>query len=353
MSAIVQKAIEAALRERGKVNILIAGKTGVGKSTLINAVFQGNLAKTGQGRPVTNSIREITKQDIPVTIIDTIGLEVAKSAETMRELEEFVAERSKQADPKEHIHVGWVCIAEDSRRVEEAEIELTNMLAKYMPVVAVITKARSDSGFSREVQRLLPQARNVIRVRALREVFDDGYTIPAWGLENLVDLTMEVVPEGQKNAFAAAQKIDLKHKVRRSHGIVAGAAATAGTTGAIPIPFVDAAIIVPIQVTMLASISATFGIPVTSAFLGTLISGSLTGTAGTIGGRAIVGQLLKLVPGVGSLVGGAINATTAITITTAFGEAYINVLYYLLNNNEDSVPTPEQISKAFKEKLSH
>ena len=351
LSKVMQEAVENALHQRGRVNVLIAGKTGVGKSTLINAVFQGNLATTGQGRPVTTDIRQITKQDIPVTIFDTVGLEIIKAHETMEEIETFVVERSKNVDPKEHIHVGWVCIAEDSRRVEDAEVELTNMLAKYMPVVVIITKARSDGGFASVVQRLLPQAANVVRVRALRETFDDGYVIPPMGLVDLVDLTMEVVPEGQKNALAAAQKVDLKHKVSRSRGIVVSAAATAGTAGAIPIPFADAAVIVPTQIGMLAGISATFGIPVTSAFLGTLLSGALTGTGGTIGGRLIASELLKLIPGVGTVIGGVINAGTAMALTTAFGEAYISVLHYLISSGEE-MPSSEQIAEAFKQKLA-
>ena len=162
---------------------------------------------------------------------------------------------------------------------------------------------------------------------------------------------MEVVPEGQKNALAAAQKVDLKHKVNRSRGIVASAAATAGTAGAIPIPFADAAVIVPTQIGMLAGISATFGIPVTSAFLGTLISGAMTGAGGTIGGRLIASELLKFIPGFGSLVGGVVNASTAIALTTAFGEAYINVLQYLIANGNET-PTSEQIAEAFKQKLA-
>ena len=42
-----------------KLNVLIVGKTGVGKSTLINAVFGDKVAKTGSGKPVTQEILKI------------------------------------------------------------------------------------------------------------------------------------------------------------------------------------------------------------------------------------------------------------------------------------------------------
>jgi|GEM_PF-3558277 len=69
IAAMARKAIEEAIRELGQVNVLIAGRTGVGKSTLINAIFQGNLAATGQGRPVTQTTREITKEGIPFSYL--------------------------------------------------------------------------------------------------------------------------------------------------------------------------------------------------------------------------------------------------------------------------------------------
>lgn len=43
--------LDEALRERGRVNILIAGKTGVGKSTLINAVFKGTSRRQARDGP--------------------------------------------------------------------------------------------------------------------------------------------------------------------------------------------------------------------------------------------------------------------------------------------------------------
>ena len=60
--SMIERCIREAAHEIGTVNILIAGRTGVGKSTLINEVFQGRLATTGQGKPVTKRTRRLTKK---------------------------------------------------------------------------------------------------------------------------------------------------------------------------------------------------------------------------------------------------------------------------------------------------
>ena len=78
--SVIERAIREAAHEIGTVNILIAGRTGVGKSTLINEVFQGRLATTGQGEPVTKQTRRYTKKGIPLAIYDTRGLELNSCA---------------------------------------------------------------------------------------------------------------------------------------------------------------------------------------------------------------------------------------------------------------------------------
>lgn len=116
---LIREMLEEAYEERGHANVLIAGRTGVGKSTLINSVFQRNLATTSQGRPVTENTREITKEGVPLSIFDTRGLEMADFSGTVRSLKAFVAERSGDLDEKKHIHVAWVCVAEDLRLIRE------------------------------------------------------------------------------------------------------------------------------------------------------------------------------------------------------------------------------------------
>lgn len=348
LGVLAKQAMQEALRERGHVNVLLAGRTGVGKSTLVNSVFQGQMATAGQGKPVTMQTREITKGDIPLSIFDTRGLEMTEFAATLESLRKFVAERAAAGDARRHIHVGWVCIAEDLRRIEPAEEQLTKMLAEYMPVIGVITKARADQGFRAVVQELLPQARNVVRVRALREEFDDGHVLPQMGLPELIELTMEVVPEGQRRALAAAQKVDIALKKKQARLIVAGAATSAATIGATPIPFADATLIVPIQVAMLAGITATFGLSASEGMLTSVVASLVTGTGATMAGRAIVGGLLKLIPGIGTVAGGVISASTAAAVTTAFGEAYIKTLEHLFQRNQGEPPTAAEVIEAFK-----
>lgn len=349
----VEEALNEALNQRGRVNILIAGQTGVGKSTLINAVFQGQLATTGQGKPVTQNTREITKEGVPVSIFDTRGLEMKDFQETLDPLEDTILIRKRDVDAQRHIHIAWVCLSEDSRRVQDGEVALVEMLAKHVPVIVVVTKARADEGFRAKVQELLPVARNVVRVRAIAETLDEGYVLPPMGLLELIDLTMQVVPEAHRNAFVAAQRVDLELKRKRAHETVVTAAAAAAAAGATPIPFADAALLVPIQIGMLARITAVFGIPMSKGFLIALLGSVVGGTGATLIGRTIVSSLLKLIPGAGSAAGATISAITASSVTTALGEAYIATLSALFGEHRGEPPSDEEVIERFRKEFKH
>ena len=320
---------------------------------MINEIFQGRLAATGQGEPVTCKVRRITKKGLPLAVYDTRGLELRKYQEIIDELAQLVESKAKEADVNQHVHVAWVCVSEDGRRVEDAEIELHRRLSEFMPVLGVITKARADQGFRAEVQRLLPKAKNVVRVRALSERFDDADVVfKPMGLKDLLEATVEVIPEAVQRAFAAAQKASIELKKKAAHKVVMGAVAASTAAGASPIPLSDAAFLVPIQIGMLAGISATFGIELSKAFLGTLISSAAGATGATFLGRAIVSNALKLFPGVGSVAGGVIAATTAAALTMALGETYIAVLAKLFTASEGEAPSPEDIAREFKERMT-
>ncbi|MER3054482.1 DUF697 domain-containing protein [Xanthomonas hortorum] len=344
----IADAVTDAAKTMGHVNILIAGRSGVGKSTLINVVFHEHLAETGQGKPVTKETREITKEGIPFSIFDSRGLEMAEYKKTIDELTAFIQARKNETDPAKHIHVAWICIHEDGRRVEDAEVALHESLAKVVPVIGVITKNRSDQGFKKEVERLLPHCRNVVQVRAIAELIDDEIPLPAKGLETLVEVTLGALPEGARRAFAASQKADINAKKSEARKIIAAAAATSGTAGLSPIPFSDAAIIAPVQIGMIAKITSIFGISLTNSMLTSLITSAIGVAGASFAGRAIVSNLIKMIPGVGTVAGAAISGTTAMALTSALGEAYLATLVTIFTDDPDASPSGDEIGRKFK-----
>lgn len=82
---IAQEAINAIadkIKNLNTLNIIVAGKTGVGKSTLINSVFKEHLADTGMGKLITTHIRKTTKKGVLLAINDTRGFELGKEVQT-------------------------------------------------------------------------------------------------------------------------------------------------------------------------------------------------------------------------------------------------------------------------------
>lgn len=121
------------------------------------------------------------------------------------------------------------------------------------------------------------------------------------------------------------KSIEITKMIEKAENIVAAAVAATAATGAIPIPFADMPLLIAEQVTMMASICAVFNIDVKKDGLKALATAAIgAGGAGLVG-RTIATNLLKLIPGAGSVAGGAISAGTAGVITYAIGKAFIEV----------------------------
>jgi uncharacterized protein (DUF697 family)/GTP-binding protein EngB required for normal cell division len=349
MLHVFHKASVEALSKRGHVNILLGGKTGTGKSTLVNAMFGQEIAKTGQGKPVTQHFSKHSKEGCPVSIYDSKGLELADYQIIQSELMQKLQELNSSPDPKEHVHVAWLCIAEGARRVEDAEVSLAKSLASLkIPVIVAITTAVSDQGFQAEVKKQFPMAKAVVRVNSVPFQMDEDVTLPAKNLEALVDATMNVVPEAHKNAFLSAQKVKLSLKVAEAEGYVAAATIAAAAVGATPIPFSDAIALAPIQIGMMAKISAIFGIHVSDEFLSKFMTAA--GGASMVG-KTVATGLFKLFPGVGTILGGMISAGTAGTLTKLMGDKYISVLKEMFEKNPDHVPDATEVGEALAGKM--
>lgn len=111
----------------------------------------------------------------------------------------------------------------------------------------------------------------------------------------------------------------------KAENAVAVAVAATAATGAIPIPFADAPLMIGEQVTLMATICGIYGIDIGKDGLKMLATTAISAGGAAIIGKTVATNLLKLIPGAGSLAGGAISAGTAGLVTLAMGKAFIEV----------------------------
>ena len=341
---IAQQAIDAIadkIKNLKTLNIIVAGKTGVGKSTLINAVFREKLAETGMGKPVTDHMRKLTKKGVPLAIYDTRGFELGKEVQTevKSEIINTINEGLATKDVNKAIHCIWYCINTASNRVEPEEIAWLRELSKsnqitQVPIIIALTQAFSKKKAAEMRNMLINENLDVIQmVPVLAEDYeiDDDYVAKSYGLDVLIQVMGEALPEELQDTLQNVQIVSLNEKKRRAQAAVATAAVAAAGEGAASIPFSDCALMIPTQLGMIASITVIFGFDVNKSIITALLSSTLGSGGATILGKTAVSTILKFIPGAGTIIGGAISAGTAGVITAALGEAYIGVMELVFN----------------------
>ena len=370
MDKVAQNAINAIadrIKNLRKLNIIVAGKTGVGKSTLINEVFREKLAETGMGKPVTAHMRKLTKKGVPLAIYDTRGFELGKEvqAEVKKEIIDTINAGLATKDINEAIHCIWYCINTASNRVEPEEIEWLRELSNsnkvtQVPIIIVLTQAFSKKKANELRQVLLNENLDVVQIiPVLAEDYeiDDEYIAKSYGLDVLIKVMGEALPDELIDTLQNLQIVSLEEKKKRAQFAVAAAATAAAGEGAVPIPFSDCALLIPTQIGMIASITVIFGFDVNKSIITALVSSTIGAGGATILGKTIVSSLLKFIPGPGTIAGGAISAGTAGVITAALGEAYIGIMELVFKGEmklEDinTKKGKEKMSDLFKANLS-
>ena len=331
-------------------NIVLSGGSGVGKSTLLNAIFGRDRAETGIGRPMTAAAKWYEEPGFPVRLLDTRGLERGHFSRTIGELEAALQQGRTQSRAQDQLHILWLCIDGTGSRIQDSDQQLAAMAKRLeLPAIVVVTKAWFDSTLAEKARAEFadPPVRSVLSVIAARRTFAGGEGVGPSGLQDLVEQTLRLLPDAQKAAMAAAQRVVLQPKIDHARGAIKAACKAAATVAMNPIPFADAALLAPVQIAMIVAVTRKMGIELSEEGWKALIAGVAGPLLAVIAGRMLAGaagNLLKTIPGVGSLAGGSLNAAVAYGLTKALGETYLAWLVGRLE--QGAVPGIEEI-KAF------
>ena len=321
----------------GTFNLAVFGKTGSGKSTLVNAIFGSDVAQTGVGEPITRGLVYHRMPDGFLGLFDAEGFETGTAGDAILDGLHRLVEERRSRPVAEHIHAAWYLVRWSDRRFEPAQAEFVRALHELgLPVILVMSQVPTRDGvphpdaveFAAYIESLgLPIVGGRVVLTNART--DDFTGAPVFGLQTLLDATYDVAPEAAERALTAAQVVDLGRKKKAVAAIVNQAVGVAAGIGAVPIPVADAALLVPNQVTMIARITAAYGLP-PSRSRALAVAGSVVLTGGaTLAGRYAVTTLLKYIPG-GFIAGSAISGTVAAALTKTVGVAWSQVCEYAL-----------------------
>jgi uncharacterized protein (DUF697 family)/predicted GTPase len=344
------------VKSMGHVNIIVAGRTGAGKSTLINAAFRENIAETGLGNPVTDKIRLIEKESVPVRIYDTVGLELNQNTqrESINEIKSLISDKAKGQNINDMIHLIWYCISAESERFESVEQEFVDAITSNdVPVVLVLTKAFDLDLTERFLSDL--NSRNLPVKKVVPVLAQKKLEYAAYGVDELVEYSVGLLPEAVQEAWVNAAK-DSKLKRGKAQALITATVVGNFAIGFVPIPFADAAILSAAEVAMLGGIAAIYGFnPDKKQIVGFVTALAGVGGAAVLG-KTIVANLLKFFPGAGTIAGGAISGTTAAALTFALGEAFVAAMDMIASGKIDAsqIDSKEVIAivkKVFKENL--
>ncbi|WP_322409781.1 GTPase family protein [Microbacterium invictum] len=317
----------------GRFNLAVIGNTGVGKSSLVNAVFQRDWAAVGKGLPVTKGVRYY--HDDSLGIWDIEGFEIGSAVPPREQLRDHL-KTIEQHPRNEQIAVVWYCVKANDDRLTRADIEMIQELdARGLPVILVLTKVDWERNALKGSRRPTKGTREFIAW--LENPVDESgrpITIPfarvmptstrekdgkgtGHGLGDLVAETLALSPADAKDAFRIAQRLNLPWKREMARPIITGAAGLAAGVAATPIPVTDAFALAPIQMTMMGRIAAIYDLE-----LKTMMSaGALAQLGVQISGQALARSFLKLIPGAGN----AVNASVAAALTVAMGEGWMRL----------------------------
>lgn len=359
----VAEILETVRAELPTTEALLIGKPQAGKSSIVRGLTGVSAEIIGQGfRPHTqNTVRyAYPSNDLPLLIFtDTVGLGDVKQ-DTQAIIEELVGDL-QQSSRSARVLILTVKIndfATDTLRQIAQELHqkypdipcllaVTCLHEIYPPGTADHPVYPPDYEEVNRAYTAIKEAFAKICERSVLIDFtleEDGYTPVFYGLEALRDTLADLLPEAE--ARAIYQLLDREEASKQLGNIYRDAgrryilpfAIMAATLAAVPLPFATMPVLTALQVSMVGLLGKLYGQTLTPSQAGGVVSA----IAGGFLAQAIARELIKFLPGFGSVIA----ASWAAAYTWSLGEGACVYFGDLMGGKK---PDPEKIQSVMQE----
>ena len=228
-------------------NIAIIGLTGVGKSSLINEIFEIEIAGAGAGRPKTQEYEKYPLELDDQTILylyDSPGYEPGSEQEKFVKKTIDFLKGQNHPGTEEQIHIVWYLISASAARLTQADINIINEINNNdIPAIIVLSKCdiakpEQISQTKKAIEEVrFSQVYKIVEVGADPLILPNGDRIcKPFGMKELVNVTTEKLPDKiYLDAFVAAQKVDLESKRKLAWKYIKEAAIGCFGLGSVPV----------------------------------------------------------------------------------------------------------------------
>ncbi|MBR1470583.1 MAG: GTPase domain-containing protein [Lachnospiraceae bacterium] len=349
-------------------NVLLIGESGVGKSTLINAVLKREETEVGFGMTGTTQRMEIYEgEGLPFRVIDTIGFEPTffrktKAINAVKKWSKDSAKKKKDEEEKEdkQIHAIWFCVEGTRRKLFydtiKSMLRATSMW-KSIPIVVVITKSYSSTESEENIKmvkeafrktRQAERLKEVIPVVAAPFVIQDDIIVPPKGIDVLINKTNELMPEAIRMSQQDVAAYILQRKRALAQGVVATTVVLGVTVTAVPIPIADGLMLSSLELAEIKAIAGIYEIKKgdkSKRFIDSIIE---VGTVSAVARTAI--SALKAIPGI-NIAASIMNGVIGGSFVTILGEgaAFAFEQIYLGKKSLDDI---DWVKKMMESKLA-